>query len=53
MILSLGMMFEYSFQRIKEKKFIFNNVNNYLEKLGDQDFTVNKINEFCEFLNER
>jgi len=53
MILSLGMMFEYSFQKINEKKFIFNNISNYLKKLGEQDFTVNKINEFCEFLNER
>ena len=53
MILSLGMMFEHSFQMLNIKNYIFDKTYEYIKKLDGEDFTINKINLFCDFLNEK
>tara|TARA_X000001036_G_C20694072_1_gene810557 strand:+ start:13137 stop:14138 length:1002 start_codon:yes stop_codon:yes gene_type:complete len=52
MILSLGMMFEHSFEILEAKEYIFNKTYEYMKRLNDEDFTIKKINSFCDFLNE-
>ena len=53
MILSLGMMFEHSFQMLNIKNYIFDKTYEYIKELDGEDFTINKINLFCDFLNEK